>query len=281
MTEWINGSFFGVYMKIRNLPFLDGRYWVGMLMASLVGTTLGDVISTDLKFGFVRGLLPLGLILTAIFVTEWKTRLSTEAYYWAAIVFTRTMATNLADLATHSQKLDYAWLEVALFALLIATALIRRSETTPSIASREAAGRTPTSLPNNDVRYWLMIVIASTIGTTLGDFISDNLGLGVAWASILLALVFVGVFYFRSGIARFGRVGYWSILIVVRTTGTVMGDFLSGEDGLNLGFMASALCTTLLLVAVLRLWRSEDTMRIVGAPPSSSLLDREAERGSA
>jgi uncharacterized membrane-anchored protein len=48
-------------MKIRNLPALDGRYWVGMLIASLVGTTLGDFISTDLNFGFTKGLLPLGL----------------------------------------------------------------------------------------------------------------------------------------------------------------------------------------------------------------------------
>jgi uncharacterized membrane-anchored protein len=88
-------------MKAESLPALNGRYWVGMLIASLVGTTLGDFVSTDLNFGFVKGLLPLGLILAAIFVVERKARVAIEAYYWAAIVLTRTMATNLADLATH------------------------------------------------------------------------------------------------------------------------------------------------------------------------------------
>ncbi len=233
-------------------------------MASLVGTTLGDFISTTLDFGFVRGLFPLGFALAVIFVAEWKARIATEAYYWAAIVLTRTMATNLADLATHRLKLDYAWLEAALFALFIATALIRRAATAAPIASTEVAGRTPTALPSNDARYWLMILIASTVGTTLGDFVSDNLGLGVAWASILLALVLGCVLSIRRGIERLGQVGYWSILIVVRIAGTVMGDFLSGEGGLNLGFMASAMCTALLLVLVLQLWRPEDAIRHVG-----------------
>jgi uncharacterized membrane-anchored protein len=203
----------------------------------------------------VKGLLPLSLVLGAIFVAEWKTSVTTEAYYWAAIVLTRTMATNLADLTTHSLKLDYAWLEVALFALFFVTMLVRRPNANLSITSSEVVGWGPTSLPNSNVRYWAMLLIASTIGTTLGDFVSDNMGLGVARASILLGSTLAVVFYLRSRIKLFDQAGYWGILIAVRTTGTVMGDFLSGEEGLNLGFAVSAACTALLLVSVLRLWR--------------------------
>ena len=48
------------------------------------------------------------------------------------------------------------------------------------------------------------------------------------------------------------------MIAIVRTTGTVMGDYLSGEEGLNLGFRYAATCTALLLVAILFLWRKRD-----------------------
>ncbi|MGO9484171.1 MAG: hypothetical protein ACLPX9_06270 [Rhodomicrobium sp.] len=240
-------------MNIRSLPALDRRYWVGMLIASLAGTTLGDFVSTGLNFGFVKGLLPLSLILIAVFVAEWKTRVATEGYYWAAIVLTRTIATNLADLATHGLGLDYAWLEVALFALLMATALLRRPNKIPSIGSSQAFNATP--LSSNGVRYWVMVLVASIIGTTIGDFVSGDLGLGLARACILLGSILVVVLFLQTRLGLFGDTAYWSILIVVRTTGTVMGDFLSGEEGANLGFLLSAACTALLLAGVLGLWR--------------------------
>ena len=240
-------------MKIRSLPTLCTRYWVVMLSASLVGTTLGDFVSTDLHFGFVKGLLPLSFILTAVFVVEWKTKEATEGYYWAAIVLTRTMATNLADLATYSLKLDYAWLEVALFAFLMVTPLFHRPSIDPSIDQSEVINEAATPLSNNGARYWVMVLVASIIGTTLGDLISDNLGLG--GASTCLGLICVMVLLLQLRLKFPGSAVYWSILILVRTTGTVWGDFLSGEEGLNLGFMATAAYTTFLLVCVLRLWR--------------------------
>ena len=247
-------------MKITSLPALGTRYWVGMLSASLVGTTLGDFVSTDLHFGFVKGLLPLSFILTAVFVAEWKTKVATEVYYWAAIVLTRTMATNLADLATHSLKLDYAWLEVALFAFLMVTPLFRRRNIDPSIDHNGVS----TPLSNNGVRYWVMVLVASIIGTTLGDLISDTLGLG--GASICLGLICIIVLLLQLRLIFLGSAVYWGTLIVVRATGTVWGDYLSGEEGLNLGFMASAVCTTFLLVCVLRLWRPSPSDAIPDLP---------------
>ena len=210
-------------MKIRNLPTLDSRYWVAMLIASLVGTTLGDFISGDLSLGFVKGLLPLGLILAAIFVVEQKSTTTTEAYYWTAIVLTRTMATNLADLATHDFKLGYALIEVALFSTFLLAMLSRRSKADVSVISLKGTGQPLTSLPNNDVRYWFMLLVASTIGTTLGDFVSENIGVGTAQASIFWGLILVGVFYLQHKAKFSSAVVYWIILIIMRATGTVMG----------------------------------------------------------
>ncbi len=242
-------------MKLRNLSVLNTRYWVGMLIASVVGTTLGDFVSTDLQLGFVKGLLPLTFILVVIFVSEWKTKVSTEAFYWSEIVLTRTMATNLADLATHSLKLHYAWLEVALFAFLMMAMLLYRRNI-GSTDQLKLINEASTPISKNGIRYWIMILIASVIGTTLGDLISDNMGFGVEQTSLVLGLILTIVLFLKKKLDLLGSVAYWTTLIVVRTTGTVLGDFLSGEEGLNLGFLGAAAYTALLLVCVLRLWTS-------------------------
>jgi len=240
-------------MRTANLPAVDNRYWIGMLLASIAGTSLGDFISTDLNMGFAKGLLPLAVALTLAFVAERNAKRTTELYYWTAIVLTRTAATNLADLATHGLRLDYAWLELALFALLIVIGIWDHSESDHAIAAPSASKHGFKALPKADPRYWTMVLVASTIGTTLGDFVSDGLGLGAGMASIVLTLILIGIFFLQSRI-EIGKMGYWPTLIVVRTAGTAVGDFLSGEGGLGLGFLVSASCATFLLAAVLMLW---------------------------
>jgi uncharacterized membrane-anchored protein len=243
-------------MKEKNLPAVNARYWLAMLFASLVGTTLGDFISNSLHFGYIKGLLPLSLALALIFVAERMTSAASEVYYWLAIVLTRTMATNLADLATHRLKLNYAWIEIVLFGILIAVFLVQRS------GHESATASSGSKLPKNDFAYWLMVLIASTIGTTLGDFLSDDLGLGVARASLIMAFVLAGAFVIHAKLDLFGKPVYWLLLIVVRTTGTVVGDLLSGDDGLKLGFLASAAGAALFLAVLLTLWKSASASKI-------------------
>ncbi len=236
-------------MRIQNLPALDGRYWVVMLAASLLGTALGDFLSNDLDLGFLGGLLPLGLVLTAILLAEGRARAASEFYYWGAIVTTRAMATNLADLATHGLKLDYVWVAMALAALLVATLALGRPRASPASNFRNI-------LPATNDRYWIAILIASTMGTVAADFVADGLGLGAGLASVLMGSISF-LFIFQIGAIHLpGKAEYWVALLLVRTTGTVTADFLSGKDGLGIGLMWSAAILAGLLVALLCFSRS-------------------------
>jgi uncharacterized membrane-anchored protein len=222
-------------MKPLNLPALDDRYWVGMLLASILGTTFGDFISNDLDLGFAKGLLPLGLILAVVFVVERKARITTEAFYWVAIVLTRAMATNLADLATHGMKLNYLGVLAVVLAVAIAIMTFRRTDldSTAAPSTSEAS-----LLPYTGVRYWLLMLTVSTLGTALGDYFADELGLGVQAAAILSSLVFIVMLHFQNYGSRLAgpsgvggylesiKVGYWAMILLVRTTGTVVGDSL-------------------------------------------------------
>src|SRR5262245_6355294 len=173
-------------MKPLNLPALDDRYWVGMLLASILGTTFGDFISNNLDFGFAKGLIPLGVMLAIVFVVERKARITTDAFYWVAIVVTRAMATTLAVLATRGMKLNYLGVLAVVLAIAIAIMTFRRTD-----LDSTAAPLAPDAvlLPYTGVRYWLTMLTVSTLGTALGDYFADELGLGVQAAAILSSLV--------------------------------------------------------------------------------------------
>ena len=88
-------------MRTRNSPTIDAGYWAAIVAASICGTNTGDLAAGPLGLGHVRGILPLGAIFLAIIWAEKILDWTTVAFYWLAIIVLRTMATNIADFATH------------------------------------------------------------------------------------------------------------------------------------------------------------------------------------
>jgi uncharacterized membrane-anchored protein len=111
-------------------------------------------------------------------------------------------------------------------------------------------------LPVTDGRYWAAMLVAGTLGTAAGDALADDIGLGVGPASALLALVMGTAF----GLPLRSAIGlpafYWVAVVLIRTTGTTVGDLTAHTVGL----VASTVVGGLLLagtVALLRQTRTE------------------------
>src|SRR5215475_6221128 len=94
-------------MRVRNLPTIDAGYWAAIVAASICGSNTGDLEAGPLGLGHVRRRLPLSAIFLAIIWAEKTINWTTVAFYWVAIIVLRTMATNIADFATHDLKLSY------------------------------------------------------------------------------------------------------------------------------------------------------------------------------
>jgi uncharacterized membrane-anchored protein len=243
-------------MQPKNLPAIDARYWTAIVAASMCGANTGDFASRILHLGHTRGLLPFALIFGIILWAERRSEKATELYYWLAIIVLRTAATNLADLATHDLKLGYIIVELSLASLMILVLL-----TDPGRRSLDDGIRMPNgeqrNLPAADARYWIVMLSAGTLGTALGDWVADELGLGVGYGSVVLTAI-LGVVLLTS--TRYGRMTkpwYWLSIVAARTTGTTLGDFIASRHGLNFGLPVATLCTSLLLVSVLVLWKSD------------------------
>ncbi len=230
-------------MQVRNLPRITARYWFAITAASIFGANLGDLCSHNLGLGHVRGLPFLAVIFAGILIAERSSRFSTEAFYWAAIVTLRTAATNLGDLATHDLKLGYVRFIIVLAAALAAMVFA---------PSRRGRDRVVDYLPDTSALYWVTMLTAGTLGTALGDYCADQVGLDVStliclaiWAAALAAML-------RG--QWLNVASYWVTIVVVRTVGTNLGDYLAGRQGLHLGLPLSTTLSALAMVALLVAW---------------------------
>lgn len=227
---------------------LGPRYWAGLSIASVFGAGLGDVLSHDLRLGHWRGVPPLALLF-------WLARqggragwLGTQAAYWSAVVVVRAAATNVADLASHDLRIDTPLLIAGLAALMLAV-LLEAASWRPGGAGRPAAPA-QADLPGTGGPYWLVLFLAGTLGTVLGDDTSGRFGLVAA--SILLCAVLSLLFVLRARGAASGRAGYWTTVLAARSAGTSVGDLLA--DRTPLGLAGSTALEGLLLVGLLLAW---------------------------
>lgn len=223
---------------------LGARYWTALSIASVFGAGLGDVISRDLHAGHWRGVLPLAVLFWLILRGRRVGWIGAEAAYWSAVSIVRAGATNVADLATHDVFVLNNGMVIAGLAALMLAALLwpRRSGAAPAA--------TPAGLPDTSGPYWLVLFLAGTLGTVLGDDSSDRLGL--PGASILLCTLLAGTFGLRASNGLPGKAGYWITVLAARTAGTSLGDLIA--DRTPLGLAGSTAAEGLLLLLVLLAW---------------------------
>jgi uncharacterized membrane-anchored protein len=227
----------------------------------MAGANTGDFAARYLHLGHTGGLLPLALIFLAIVWAETRARRTTELYYWLAIIVLRTGATNLADLMTHDLHLGYPLTLAALTALIIAVLLF--------VYWRDGGAATAASdgrkLPATDSAYWIAMLTAGTLGTAGGDFVADEVGLGVGYGSLVLFAIFLVVLLGATRIGKMSLFWYWAAIVAARTAGTTMGDFLPGRRGLDLGLPLSTTITLTMLAAIVIIWRAREGARAAEA----------------
>ncbi|HEY6907006.1 MAG TPA: hypothetical protein VI230_06025 [Ignavibacteriaceae bacterium] len=100
--------------------------------------------------------------------------------------------------------------------------------------------------------FWLMKVIATTLGETLGDFFSMTLNLGYLMGIYVTLIFFLFVLFIQLGSKEYVPIFYWLVIIGTTTLGTEISDFM--DRTLQLGYAAGSSILSILLLAVLFLW---------------------------
>ena len=235
-------------MNERHLPLLNVRFWAALCLASIFGANLGDFFAHNIGLGHVAGLPFLAVAFVLVLVAErYDTRVH-ELYYWLAIVFIRTAATNIGDLLAGDLKLPRPWVMVGL-AVLLAAAVAAVHDRARRTASQDRRRELLTA----DWLYWIGMLLAGALGTVIGDYVSHNLKLGDVMASVALGVPLAVLFFVGSRGPIWWIPFFWLTVVMVRADGTVVGDWLAGRA--MLGLALSTVLTGFAFIAFIVLWR--------------------------
>ena len=100
--------------------------------------------------------------------------------------------------------------------------------------------------------FWLMKIVATTLGETLGDFLSMTLNLGYSTALIITLVFFLIALTAQLFANKYIPAFYWTLIIATTTFGTEISDFI--DRSLHLGYTLGSLLLFSGLLVTLLLW---------------------------
>jgi uncharacterized membrane-anchored protein len=128
-----------------------------------------------------------------------------------------------------------------------------------------AAARTPRTLlnkvPEVTLFFWVIKILATTVGETAADFLATNVGLGLGGTTLLMSAVFVIVLVIQFRTRRYVPGVYWLTVVLISVVGTLVTDNLT--DGLGVSLVVSTVVFAVALALTFAAWyASERTLSI-------------------
>jgi uncharacterized membrane-anchored protein len=108
-------------------------------------------------------------------------------------------------------------------------------------------------VPQVTLAFWIIKLLATTVGETGGDALSMQLGLGYAVASLIYVAFFAVTLSVQVGARRYHPFAYWAVVVATTTVGTTMSDYLDRTVGL--GYVKSSAALLAGVIVVLLVWR--------------------------
>ncbi|TZF98614.1 hypothetical protein FW781_01420 (plasmid) [Chryseobacterium panacisoli] len=100
--------------------------------------------------------------------------------------------------------------------------------------------------------FWLMKIVATTLGETLGDFISMTLNLGYVVGISVTLVFFILILSVQLRVKKYIPAVYWIVIIATTTLGTEISDFI--DRTLKTGYLAGSMVLLFGLLTSLFLW---------------------------
>ncbi len=100
--------------------------------------------------------------------------------------------------------------------------------------------------------FWIMKIIATTLGETMGDLFSMTLNWGYLISLAVTMSFFLIVLLSQLKAKKYYPVLYWSVIVGTTTVGTEISDFM--DRTLSLGYLTGSLILFSALIITLSVW---------------------------
>jgi uncharacterized membrane-anchored protein len=118
--------------------------------------------------------------------------------------------------------------------------------------------------------FWVVKILATTVGETGGDALSMTLKLGYGESSLIFLAFFALALGVQVASKRYHPFAYWAVVVATTTVGTTMSDYL--DRTLTLGYVKSSIMLFCGVLAILFVWH-----RVVGRIEFERIATRREE----
>ena len=222
---------------ILKIPALTIIYWCEKMTATTFGETFADFFSQTLHFGYAVT----SAVLISVFIIFLAFQISVKSYwpllFWCVMSSSSVAGTLISDFIDRTLHWGYpAGMSALLSILLVVLGCWKLSGEYMNVEG--AMNR------KAEAFYWSVILISNTLGTALGDFMSDSLDLGFGISAGIIG----GLLSILAFLAYFTKIShvplFWIAFVLTRPYGATFGDLLTKSEeagGLELGTLKSSM----------------------------------------
>ncbi|MFD8141604.1 hypothetical protein [Streptomyces sp. NPDC059708] len=260
---------------MKKLPEVTLAFWIMKIAATTLGETAGDLFAQTLALGYFLTTIALFLIFLLTLVVQLRSSRYNPFFYWTVILSTSTAGTTMSDFMNRDASAKYlsngadrlglgpqglglgypvgaAILVSILLAIFLAWRLSGMTFEIRDIVTFKG-----------EALFWAAILVSNTLGTSMGDFLSDSSGLGYAGGALLVAGGIAVLVALMKVPSVPNVLLFWIAFVLTRPLGATAGDLLTkptAKGGLDLGTAGSSavlLAVLLGLMAYARLQERE------------------------
>ncbi|MFF7881434.1 hypothetical protein ACFZDJ_23050 [Streptomyces sp. NPDC007896] len=251
---------------MKKLPEVTLAFWIMKIAATTLGETAGDLFAQTLKLGYFLTTILLFLVFVVTLVVQLRSRRYNPFFYWTVILSTSMAGTTMSDFMNRDASAEYlsdgatslGWGPQGLGLGYPAGAAILISLLVVIFTVWKFTGMTFVIRDivtfRAEALFWSAILVSNTLGTSMGDFLSDSSGLGYAGGALLVAGLLAVLVALMRVPAVPNVVLFWIAFVLTRPLGATAGDFLTkptAKGGLDLGTAGSSAVLFALLVGLM------------------------------
>src|SRR6186713_448107 len=118
-----------------------------------------------------------------------------------------------------------------------------------------------TKVPAITLGFWIIKILATTLGETGGDTVTMTMNLGYLTGTIIFLTALLVLVFIQIRARQFRPLVYWATIVASTTAGTTLADF--ADRSLGIGYAGgSALLFACVLITLVLWYRSEGSISV-------------------
>jgi uncharacterized membrane-anchored protein len=228
---------------LNRVPEIVFSFWVIKVLATTVGETGADYLSTDLKFGLSGTSYVMSGILLLVLLNQFRLKRYLPVSYWIVVVLMSITGTLITDRLVDELGVSLVTINI-IFSIVLAAIFgcWYASEKTLAMHSIDTQKR--------ELFYWAAILFTFALGTATGDLLAEYLQLGYARSVLVFggAIGLIGASYFYLKLNAV--LSFWLAYILTRPLGASIGDLLS-QPTKNGGYGLGTINTSIIFLCII------------------------------